>query len=187
MSVARSGRPEVWGATPAEVADTYPCDALMPNADGVWYRAVTVAADPATTYRWLCQLKIAPYSYDLVDNLGRPSPRSLTPGAEGLAVGQSVMTIFSITSFAVDERLTVRLTKPRALRLFGPFVLSYVVRDAGEGRTRLVVKLRTRATSRLGDLRRRLLAWGDLAMMRRQLLTLKSLAERDAGEVSRGG
>lgn len=172
---------------PQEVAAIYPCDALLPDADGVWHRAVTVAADRATTYRWLCQLKVAPYSYDLVDNLGVRSPRTLTPGVDQLAVGQQVMRIFSITGFAIDEHLTIELTKASARSLFGPFALSYVVQEVddptswGAPRTRCIVAVRTRSIGRLGNLRRRWLSWGDLVMMRRQLLTLRALAERDAG------
>ena len=83
------------------------CDAVMPAADMVVSRAVDVAAPAAHTFRWVCQLRVAPYSYDLLDNLGRRSPKELTPGAEVLEVGQRVMTIFHLASFEHDRHLTI--------------------------------------------------------------------------------
>ena len=47
-----------------------------------------------------CQLRSAPYSYDWIDNLGKQSPQQLTPGLDQPAVGQAVLRIFRIVSFA---------------------------------------------------------------------------------------
>lgn len=181
MAAMASGVPEVWGATAEEVTASYPCDDHLPAPDAVWFRAVTVDADAATTFRWLCQLKVAPYSYDLLDNFGRRSPRALTPGVERLERGQRVMTIFELVDFAAGDHLTLALREPRWERACGELVLSYTVRPHGPGCCRLVVKLPSRSPrGRLGPARTKALAWGDLAMMRRQLLTLKELAEGTA-------
>ncbi|MCM2387945.1 hypothetical protein [Streptomyces albipurpureus] len=173
-----SGTPRVWGARPDELAASYPCDDLLGPGAEPWMRAVTVRADAATTFRWLCQLKVAPYSYDSLDNLGRRSPRKLSPGAEELAAGQRVMTIFELVSFETDRHLTLLLTTPRAVRLFGDFALTYAVLPEGADSTRLVVKMVVgRRPGVLGAPRMKMMAWGDLLMMRRQLLTLRDLAE----------
>lgn len=37
-------------------------------------RAVSVHAEPAVVFRWLCQLRVAPYSYDLVDTSAGAAP-----------------------------------------------------------------------------------------------------------------
>ena len=168
--------PLSWGADAAERGASLPCDALLPDADLVLHRAVDVAAPAERTFRWLCQLRVAPYSYDWVDNLGRRSPRTLTPGLDRLAVGQPVMTIFTLESFVAGEHLTLRLTHPRGRRLFGTIVGTYAVRSRGPDASRLLVRLRVAG---LDPVRRRALPWGDLLMMRKQLRTLASLAERD--------
>src|SRR5215207_3591766 len=135
----------------------------------VLHRAVDVAAPAAVTFRWLCQLRVAPYSYDLLDNRGRRSPRTLTPGLDELAVGQRVCRIFRLESFTPGSLLTLRLT--------GTVALTYAAVPAGADASRLVARVRM---SGLDPVRRRALAWGDLVMMRKQLRTLGALAERDA-------
>src|SRR4051794_37151762 len=112
----KEGLPTRWGATAAELAAPYPCDDHATAAHEAWFRAVSVRAPRAVVFRWLCQLKVAPYSYDLVDNRGRRSPRTLTPGVERLVEGEAVMTIFRLLAFAPDEHLTLRL-HPRHVRL----------------------------------------------------------------------
>ena len=163
-----------WGTTPEERQRHYPCDEVLPDHEQALYRAVTVDAPPSTVFRWLCQLKLAPYSYDLIDNLGRRSPRRLVPGVEHLVVGERVM-IFELASFERDDNLTLVV---RRHPVFGDLAISYVVAAAPSGGSRLVVKLvMTPRPGIAGAMLRRVLPAGDLVMMRRQLLNLKALAE----------
>jgi hypothetical protein len=166
--------PRVWGATDSEIAATYPCDAYRTDVSREFYRAVTVETDPATLFGWLCQLRAAPYSYDLVDNFGRRSPRTRDPELERLEVGQRMMTIFRLDSFEPDRQITVVMD--RAHRLFGEVAVTYAVRPVAPQATRLVAKL----VIDVDPVRAALLGWGDLLMMRKQLLNLKSLAESES-------
>lgn len=171
--------PRVWGAREDEVRAEYPCDGLLDRPRENWFRAVTVDAAPATVFRWLCQLKVAPYSYDVLDNPGHRSPRRLTPGVEQLAPEQRVMKIFRLVDFAQDRHLTLLLDHPKGRTAFGEFAVTYRVTGEADGRTRLVVKLVVGGDEAAAQrLRRSLMAWGDLLMMRRQLLTLRKLSER---------
>ena len=169
-----------WGTTPDERARSYPCDRLLERVDDSYYRGVSVDAAPATIFRWLCQLKVAPYSYDWIDNRGRQSPRTLTPGVEQLAVGDRVMTIFDLVAFEHDRHLTMRL---RPGTIFPDLALSYVVAPAPHGPVRLLMKFVVVYSQTIGArLARWWLPWGDLVMARRQLLNLRDLAEgRGAG------
>ncbi|HZS36949.1 MAG TPA: SRPBCC family protein [Polyangia bacterium] len=162
-----------WGSTAEERAREYPCDRHVDAPDLVCFRAVDVAAPPSAVFRWLCQLRVAPYSYDWIDNFGRRSPRTRDPANEQLANGQSMMRIFRLVDFARDRHLTLIIERTR---LFGALAVTYQVAPSPGG-TRLVVKL----IARLGraSLMRAILPLGDLIMMRKQLLTLKALAERE--------
>ena len=172
MSIATT-----WGTTAAERAAPYPCDGFVARVDAACWRGVSVQADVATVFRWLCQLRVAPYSYDWIDNRGRRSPRVLTPGLEQLEVGQRVMSLFELVAFEPDQHLTLR-TRRFAPGLWPAVAVSYVVRPVGPRETRLVVKLSFEVRpGPLGSLARVFLSWGDLVMMRRQLLNLKALSE----------
>jgi len=162
-----------WGSTAAERASGFPCDGLVDDATALW-RAVDVDAPAPVVFRWLCQLRVAPYSYDWIDNLGRRSPRELTPGLERLEVGQRIATIFRLVHFEPGRSITM-LTRGR---LFGAVGVTYRVDPVDDRRSRLVVKLLLgRRRDPVGRAVNALLPAGDLVMMRRQLLNLKALAE----------
>jgi len=166
---------DTWGSTAAERIDAYPCDEVLPDPDLTVFRAIDIDADTATVFRWLAQLRVAPYSYDWIDNFGRRSPRQLTPGLDQLAVGQRFMTIFRLAHFEPGRSITVTSTTA----MFGHVVGTYRVTPSPGGTSRLVVKLLSAAAGRpVARLLMPLLPAGDLVMMRRQLRTLKQLAER---------
>ena len=173
-----------WGSTPAERAESFPCDRLLLDAPMRLYRAVDVAAPAGVVFRRLCQLRVAPYSYDLIDNGGRRSPQALTPGLERLEPGQPFMRIFRLVEFEPGRSVTLRSRGT----VFGEVVVTYRVGDGPAGGSRLVAKLLVAPPAGLlGSLpARAFLAAGDLVMMRRQLLNLASLAERDALELASG-
>jgi hypothetical protein len=167
-----------WGSTPGERALAFPCDRHLTTFDDALFRALDVDAAPAVVFRWLCQLRVAPYSYDWIDNWGRESPRVLTPGLEQLAAGQRVMTIFDLVEFEPGRHLTIVLRHGRGV--FGDVAGTYLVTPRAPDRARTIVKLLVRyPAGAVGWLARALLPWGDLVMMRKQLLTLKALAEAD--------
>ncbi len=171
----------VLNVTPEERAARYACDEFLEPPRATLFRAIGVEASPTTLFRWVCQLRIAPYSYDLLDNRGRRSPREISPGLTDLALGQPFM-IGEIVAFEPDVHITAR-TKPAQERVFGPVAVTYAIR-AGDGGCRLVVKGLMSAGSTAARMRARLVSIGDLPMMRKQLLTLKALAERDELELA---
>ena len=168
-----------WGTTPAERAAAFPGDRPDDAGADLLWRGIDVEAPAGRVFRWLCQLRVAPYSYDWIDNGGRRSPRTLDPDLEALEVGQRFMRIFVLESFEPGVQITLGTPAgSRGAALFGSVRVSYWARRASAERTRLLVKLRVvPAPGAYGRAMRALLPWGDLVMMRRQLLNLKRLAE----------
>jgi len=164
-----------WGTTAQERELRFPCDEVLPDSNEAYYRGVTIATEPAVVFRWLCQLRAAPYSYDWIDNGGRRSPRVLTSGLESLEPGQRFMRIFDLVAFERGVHVTLRLRKPG---VFPPMAVSYFLQPGEAAGCRLIVKLAVRLRPSFGDrLVRALGPWLDWIMMRRQLLNLKALAE----------
>lgn len=139
-------------------------------------RAVRVAAPPEVVWRWVRQLQVAPYSYDLVDNLGRRSPRELTPGLGEFEPGGQ-FSIFTVRAVDPGRSVELEITRAGAVRVFGRVLMGYQVAPVPDGtvlRCDLFVPGATRGIGQSA------LMWGDLVMMRKQLRTWTSLAERQA-------
>ncbi len=156
-----------WGVTDAEVQRRYPCDDLLPDPDLQAWRGVTVRAVPEQVWPWVVQIRLAPYSYDWIDNRGRRSPRQLrglpdpVPGDRFTRSGGR--DLGRIVSASAGRQLTGQL---------GRYLMSYVLEPEGAD-TRLLLKI-----VGTGRWSAPLLCVGDLVMARRQLLNLKALAQR---------
>lgn len=168
-----------WGTTEEEERRAFPCDSYLADANDILFRAVTVHASAPVIFEWLCQLRVAPLRYDWIDNFGRRSPRQIDPALQELQAGQRFMQIFALCEFHRNEHVTLTTCSTRAERLFGSLAVSYFISKPPKGAYGLIVKLRVRRSRGfLTGLWSPLLPWGDLVMMRKQLLTLKRLAER---------
>ena len=181
--------PRVWGATLQECARHYACDGLGFVADDTFFRAVDVAAPPELVYAWLTQLRVAPYSYDLLDNFGRRSPPRRNGALATLAPGMIVMTIFRVVNAEHAQSLTVALGSRGIARIMGDFCGTYAIERARDGDgVRLVAKILVRyPPSWYGDVLRRVMPTLDLIMFRKQLETLRDYAEREARLGARRG
>ncbi len=159
-----------WNVSEAEVARRYPCDDVVPAPVLEAWRGVDVAAPPAVVWPWVVQIRLAPYSYDWVDNLGRRSPRELRD-LPAPSVGDPFTTALGRPQ---GEVLSIEPGHQLTARIMGA-VMSYVVMPDGPG-SRLLLKI-VLARSRLGRSVAPLVSVGDLVMARRQLLNLAALAE----------
>jgi hypothetical protein len=179
----RDRPPWNWNATASECTREYACDALLPEPQHAFFRAIDVAAPPVLVYRWLQQLRVAPYSYDWADNFLLPSPSRLAPRAESIAVGQRMMHVLRIVSFEPGRSLTLEASSAIGRALFGTLAGTYTTTPSHSG-TRLFVKVNAvYPTSLYGRLVGPVMPWIDYAMMRKQLERIKGFAERDARQI----
>ncbi len=166
-----------WGATEEERALSFPCDSYVGSPQATLYRGIEVLAPPEIVYRWLCQLRVAPYAYDWLDNSGRQSPRELTPGVEQLAPGQEILVMFEVLEFEPNEQITIQAA--RFVPFFTNVAMTYRIVPRGANRCRIVSKLTGHDTGRyLTGLRGDCFPIPEVLLMRKQMLTIKGLAER---------
>ena len=144
-------------------------------------RGIDVDAPSDLVFRWLCQLRVAPYSYDWINNFGRRSPRRLSDGADQLAVGQRFLAL-ELAHFEPGREITTAAS-PLELRLFGVLGFTYRVIRRDTGRSRILVLIDMEVpTSRWRTARHVALSWVDLLMVRKQLRTIRKLAEQQAAD-----
>lgn len=162
-----------WGVTQEETALRYPCDDLVPDPVLQAWRGVTVRARSEHAWPWVAQIRLAPYSFDWIDNLGRQSPQDLRDLPEPV-VGEPFTT--ALGGRRLGRIVAVEPGQHLTATIMGA-VMSYMLVPVDDGRqTRLLLKVVTPG----GRLTAPLLSLGDLIMARRQLLNLAALAEGTA-------
>ena len=83
-----------WGASDEEVTRAYPGRELIPDGTRASTMAATIAAPPEQVWPWLVQMgwdRAGWYSWDRLDNGGRPSVREVHPEWQSLSVGDHLM------------------------------------------------------------------------------------------------
>jgi hypothetical protein len=110
-----------WGATDEEVAGPYPGAGLVPGGERAATMAVTIDAPPDQVWPWLVQLggdRGGWYSWDFLDNGGRPSADRVHPEWQHLALGDQIK-YWTRRRGAVDAWKVVALEPKRFLGLHG--------------------------------------------------------------------
>jgi hypothetical protein len=148
-----------WGVANSEASRSYPCDDFVVSPVLQAWRGVRVEAPAAAVWPWVAQVRLAPYSYDWIDNLGRRSPRQLV-GLPEPRVGEAFTTaggrkLGRIVSVDPGRQLTGTI--------MGAF-MSYVLVPEEHDTTRLLLKVVMRTTRWTAPA----LSVGDLVMARRQ-------------------
>ena len=171
-----------WGATDAEIARALPGDDLVESPSFNATRAITIGAPPQEVWPWLVQVGVNRagwYSYDLLDNLGRPSARAVIDELQDIRPGD-------LLPMSPDGKHGIRvhaLDPPHWMIWGTPGETSWVwvLDPQPDGNTRLIVRVRSRAQRRPSSLAFAfLLELADFPMMRRMLLNLRTRIETAA-------
>jgi proline iminopeptidase len=123
VAYGRLGRPRLlrWGATDEEIIRPYPGADVVPDGRRGATMAVTIDAPPDQVWPWLVQLggdRAGWYSWDHLDNAGRPSAQVVHPEWQHLTVGDFV-TYLTRRHGAVDAWRVAALEPNRFLGLHG--------------------------------------------------------------------
>lgn len=135
-------------ASRAERGRSLPGDDLVRNPMYVTTEAVTIDAPPATLWPWLAQMGAGRggwYSYDRIDNGGRPSASSILPRYQHVAPGDLMPALRGATDAfvvaAVQPQRDLVLTVPDDS---GAVLVSWEfhIVPVDRGRSRLMVRVR---------------------------------------------
>lgn len=174
-----------WGATAEEVERVLPGDSIAPDAGYRATRAITINAPPELVWPWLVQMgsgRAGWYSYDRIDNGGKPSARTIVEDLQDLSAGDFIPMITG-----TDVGCWVKELEPPLRMLLwdrkGDFSWEWILTPAGTASTRLVTRIRERYPPLCS--RRMLYAiiagTGDIVMIRKQLRGIRDRAQRLAG------
>jgi hypothetical protein len=177
-----------WGATDDEVRRAMPGDELVARPTFNATRAVTVQAPPSIIWPWILQIgfgKAGWYSYDLLDNLGRPSARRIIPELQHLQPGD-VVPFYQGIGAPEGVGLRVKAIEPERWLLWWDDTThdtswAWALDPVDQQRTRLITRVRMRYRwTKPTILFSLLVEFADLVMMRTCLLGIKQRAEHMA-------
>lgn len=172
-------------ATDEELARELPGDEFIPHPFAVATHAVTIFKSPRDVWPWLVQMGAGRggwYSYDLLDNGGRPSAKRIVTELQLVKVGMVFPALpgargtFSLKYFDPGHSLVLVAPGPTGPRVSWTFVLQ----ERGYGVTRLIVRARMadRPLQLPAAIGVRLMRLVHFIMERKQLNTLVARAER---------
>jgi hypothetical protein len=168
-----------WGASEAEAAMTLAGDELLPDADGVSTRAITINATASDVWPWIVQIGPAPrggvYTYDWIENmlgLNMHSTSEVLDEFQNPKVGDSI-------SVGGNEMEMALIDSQRALVWRsgdGNWVWSFILIEDGT-RTRVISRNRFRLPRLIDRIGMAPMVPGSLVMERKMLLGIKERAE----------
>lgn len=169
-----------WGASDEECSRPMPGDDLVDQPTFNATRAVTITARPEQIWPWLLQIGINRagwYSYDWLDNLGRPSATEIIPELQNIEIGDLI-------PMSPDGKHGLRVWnfKPREWMVWiddrGHTSWLWLLDPIDERSTRLITRVRMRYQWRRPEILFDLLVeFGDIVMMRKCMLGIKERAE----------
>lgn len=153
-------------------------------------RHIEIQACASNVFVWLKQLRIAPYSYDLLDNRGRKSPGFIIENLPQLKNNTHFLLAFHIFMFEENKFIAGRFCEPinpPVNRYVKEMFLEYRIQEIGTN-TRLWCKVKGWYNN---DIVSRgfysIFSAVNLIMTSRQLRNIKRLSERlGAGKVKSG-
>jgi hypothetical protein len=170
-----------WGATDEEVARAMPGDEVVKTPTFNATRGVTINAPPEEIFPWLVQIGVTRagwYSYDLLDNLGKPSAQRIIPELQHVAVGDVIPMSpdgkqgLRVKDFAANQWMLWWDNKGDSTWYWGLSRLD-------ESQTRLITRVRMRyhwlSPMIVTEL---LVEFTDIVMMRKCMLGIKRRAEQ---------
>jgi len=180
-----------WGATDDEVMLQMPGDEQIEKPTFNVTRAITIQARPEEIWPWIVQIgygRAGFYSYDLLDNLGKPSAVRIIPELQHIEIGTWIPMSGKVTE---ETAFRVMAFEPNHWLLWNKAASTWAYKliPIDEESTRLIIRLKcqyrwSRPTI-VTDLI--LMEIGDFPMMRKLMLGIKHRSERireQATEVS---
>jgi hypothetical protein len=174
-----------WGATDDEIRRAMPGDEIVSRPTFNATRAVTMDAPPSMIWPWIVQIgfgKAGWYTYDLLDNFGRPSAEHIIPEFQHVQPGD-VVPFYQGIGAPEGVGLKVKAIEPEQWMLWWDdktrdTTWAWALYPVDQQQTRLITRVRMRYRwTKPTILFSLLVEFADAVMMRKCLLTIKRRAE----------